>query len=67
MNEAPVANMNAQTTPHLIVAKKPAKSATIKKLKTPPQPDEETVARLNKLAKEYPYCVNNRQKENDVL
>jgi len=67
MNEAPVSNRNAQITPILSVAKKPARSATIKKLTVPPPPDEETVARLNNLAKEYPYCVSNRMKENGLL
>ncbi|MFT3824690.1 MAG: hypothetical protein QM731_12250 [Chitinophagaceae bacterium] len=67
MNEAPVTSMNTTTTPALSVAKKPAKSATIKKLQTPPQPDEETVARLNNMAKEYPYCVINKPQGNGGL
>lgn len=35
--------------------------------KTPPPPDEATVARLNAMAREYPYCAWGKPKNNTLL
>lgn len=35
--------------------------------KTPPPPDEATVARLNAMAREYPFCAWGKAKNNNLL
>ena len=35
--------------------------------KTPPRPDEATVARLNKIAQEYPFCAWGKPRHNSLL
>lgn len=35
--------------------------------KTPQPPDEDTVARLNAMAREYPYCAWGKPKNNTLL
>lgn len=43
------------------------KSNQPENVKTPPPPDEATVARLNKMAKEYPFCAWGKPKHNTLL
>jgi hypothetical protein len=33
----------------------------------PPQPDEETLMRLNAMARQYPFCILHREKNNKLL
>ncbi len=45
------------------------RSARIKKMekKSPPPPDEETLHRLNEMAKKFPFCILNREKDINLL
>lgn len=54
-SSAPTTNSNSKKGMHLVTEK------------TPAPPDEATVARLNAMAREYPYCAWGKPKNNTLL
>jgi hypothetical protein len=55
---------DAYAAPDRIIEKRYKK---IKKQHTTPPPDEESCSRLNAIAREYPFCIYYREKNNDPL